>query len=259
VSKGKPDAAPSEVVVRWKESETADRIPFPVYAGATKTSVVTGAPLYLFRRGEVAEIQAPWFHRPEAAQSLPRPRGYLVLPGWPQIEQRLRVHGLRVEEVTRPSELTVETMRVAAPEYADAPYQGLTPVTAKAERASERRAIPTGSLWIPADQPDFEVAVQLLEAEAPDSLLSWGLLSTLFERKEYIEPRVLEGLVEEMLKDPRTAAAWQEALRDEAFAKDGQARYMWWYRRTPYWDGTLGLLPIYRVMTAPRLETRVWK
>ncbi|HYG64700.1 MAG TPA: M14 family metallopeptidase, partial [Thermoanaerobaculia bacterium] len=126
VAKGKPDAAPSEVVVSFKQSETADRIPFPVYAGETKTSVVTGAPLYLFRRGEVAEVQAPWFHRPEVAQSLPRPRGYLVLPGWPQIEQRLRVHGLRVEEVTRPAELDVETIRVSAPDFGDASYQGLT-------------------------------------------------------------------------------------------------------------------------------------
>ncbi|HYG65623.1 MAG TPA: hypothetical protein VEL74_23775, partial [Thermoanaerobaculia bacterium] len=132
-------------------------------------------------------------------------------------------------------------------------------VTARTARASERRAIPAGALWIPADQPDFEVAVQLLEPEAPDSLLAWGLLSTVFERKEYIEPRVLEGLAEEMLKDPKTAAAWQEALRDETFAKDGQARYMWWYRRTPYWDETLGLLPVYRVMKAPALGTRGWK
>ena len=37
--------------------------------------------------------------------------------------------------------------------------------------------------------------MELLEPESPDSLLAWGLLSTLFEQKEYIAPQVLEALV----------------------------------------------------------------
>jgi hypothetical protein len=256
---GREGAPPSDVVVVWKESGTPDRIRFPVYAGETKPSVVTGQPLYRFRRGEVAEAEVPWFHRPAAGQTLPRPRGYLVLPGWPQIEERLRVHGLRVEEVTAPTELEVETMRVSDPKLGDATYQGLTAVTAKVARQSERRRIPAGALWIPADQPDFELAVQLLEPEAPDSLFAWGLLSTVLERKEYIEPRVLEGIAEKMLQDPKVAAEWQEALRDKGFADDSQARYAWWFRHTPYWDETVGLLPAFRVMSAPRLATRSWK
>jgi len=155
-------------------------------------------------------------------------------------------------------EIEVEAMRVSQPEPAGASYQGLTRLSAKAARAPERRKVPAGALWIPADQPDFEVAVQLLEPEAPDSLLSWGLLSTVFEGKEYIDPRVLEGLAAAMLKDPRTAGEWQAALRDEKFAADANARYLWWYRRTPYWDEAAGLLPYFRVMRAPALETRPW-
>ena len=58
------------------------------------------------------------------------------------------------------------------------------PVTGfSVSRQVERRRIPKGSLWVPADQPDFEIAVQLLEPEAPDSLLRWGELLTVFERK----------------------------------------------------------------------------
>jgi hypothetical protein len=47
----------------------------------------------------------------------------------------------------------------------------------------------------------------------------WGLLSSVFERKEYIDLAVLEGLAVEMLKDPKVATEWQSALKDEAFAK----------------------------------------
>jgi len=259
VAKGKPDAPPSDVVVGWEQSDEADRIRFPVYAGEMKTSVVSGQPLLLFHRGEVREIEVPWIHKSKATKTLPRPRGYLVLPGWPQIEERLRGHGLRVERLAEPVEIEVETMRVSQPEPAKASYQGLTRVTAQVARTTEKRRVPAGALWVPADQPDFEVAVQLLEPEAPDSLLSWGLLSTVFEGKEFIEPRVLEGLAAEMLKDPKTAAEWQAALQDPKFAADTNARYQWWFRRTPYWDATIGLLPYFRVMQAPKLTTRPWQ
>jgi len=259
VAKGRPDAPPSDVAVIYDQSDEADKIRFPVYAGDVKTSVVSGQPLLLFRRGEVKEIEVPWFHRPRIGLALPRPRGYLVLPGWPQIEARLAGHGLKVERVNDPAELDVETMRLSAPEYAKAPYQGQTAVTAKVARQTERRKIPAGALWIPADQPDFELAVQLLEPESPDSLLAWGLLSTVFEQKEYISPQVLEGIVAEKLKDPKLAAEWQEALKDETFARDPAARSRWWYRRTPYYDETMGLLPVFRVMQAPGLKTRPWR
>jgi hypothetical protein len=259
VAKGKPGAPASDVVVAWEPSDRADRIRFPVYAGETKTSAVSGQPLLLFQSGKVREIEVPWTHGSKAARTLPRPRGYFVLPGWLPIEERLRGHGLRVERLAQPAEIEVESMRVSQPKPAPATYQGLTRVEAQVQRSTEKRRIPAGALWIPADQPDFEVAVQLLEPESPDSLLQWGLLSSVFESKEYIDPRVLERLVAEKLKDPRVAAEWQEALKDEKLAGDANARYLWWYRRTPYWDETVGLLPYFRAMTAPALQTRPWR
>jgi zinc carboxypeptidase len=259
VAKGKPDAPPSEVVIAWEEDPKPGTIRSPVYAGDVAISVVTGAPLLRYRRGEANAIEVPWYHGSRAARTVPRPRGYLVLPGWPQIERRLRGQGLRVEKLARPAEVEVETMRVASPRYAAAPYQGLTQLTADVERRTERRRLPAGTLWVPADQPDFEVAAQLLEPAAPDSLLSWGLLSTVFEQKESIDPRVLEGLVEKMLADPATAAEWQRALADPKFAADPTARYEWWFRRTPYWDETVGLLPVFRALKAPALATRPWR
>jgi hypothetical protein len=265
VALGRPDAKPSEVALVYEVSKEPDPIRFPVYAGTMKTSAVTGQPILLFERGrfegdKAQGIEVPWFHKSRITKSLPRPRGYLVLPGWPQIEQRLRGHGLRVEKLTAPAELDVEALRVVNPKFALPPYQGLTRVTADVSRTPERRTLPAGSLWVPADQPDFEVAVQLLEPDAVDSLLSWGLLSSVFEQHEYIDPRVLESWVTKKLaEDPQAAAEWQTALKDEKFAADPLARHQWWYRHTPYYDSRVGLLPVFRVMKAPALKTEPWR
>jgi hypothetical protein len=259
VAAGGPHAPPSEVVLDFEESPAADRIRLPLYATDLETSRVTGQPLLRYRRGEIREIEVPWYHGSRPARTLPRPRGYLVLPGWPQIEARLRVQGLRVEQLAETAEVEVETMRLGLPRLAGAPYQGLARVTAEVTRRPERRRLPAGTLWVPADQPDFAVAVQLLEPDAGDSLLAWGLLSAVFERKEAISSWVLEERAAELLRDPAVAAEWQRALADPKLAADPQARYLWWFRHTPYWDETVGLMPCFRLLAAPAFKTRPWQ
>jgi len=258
VARGRAGAPPSEIALTYDVGE-ADSLRFPVYAWRSETSVVTGQPFQRQRHGEAGPPDFPWQHRPRVAKSVPRPRGYLVPPGWPQIEQALKAHGLQVSRLDEPAEIEVETSRLSSPRFAAQTYQGLRPVASvEVTRRMETRRFAAGTLWIPADQPDFEVAAQLLEPEAPDSLLSWGMLSSVFESKEYIDLPILEDLAREMLKDPKVAAEWESALKDETFAKDAQARQAWWYRRTPYWDETVGLLPVFRVMTRPALRTTTW-
>jgi hypothetical protein len=221
----------------------------PLYEWSTAPSAVTGTPLTTYRRGQLRATDLPWYHTPRVTQTVARPRGYVLLPGWPTIESRLRAHGLRVETIDAAADVEVETIRVSDPKFASGPYQGATLVTSmKVTRKAETRRIPAGSLWVPADQPDFEVAVHLVEPDAPDSLLAWGQLSGLFERKEYIDGPELERMASDLLKDPKVAAEWQSALADPSFAKDSSARYEWWSRRTPYWDDTIGLMPVYRAM-----------
>jgi hypothetical protein len=162
-------------------------------------------------------------------KTTPRPRGYLVARGWPVIEERLRAHGLEVRRLDAPAELAVESLRLAEPKYEARSYQGRVRVTFQVARERAARSFPAGTLFVPADQPDFEVAAQLLEPESPDSLAAWGMLDSVFERKEYIDPSVLHRLATELLKDPKVAAEWDAALAaDPALAKDPAARYLWW-------------------------------
>ncbi len=247
VQQGQPTAPPSTIDVTYaRGGSEAYRVPF--YAWTSAPSVVSGGDQIHYRRGVVQELEVPWFHRLVVAQSLPRPRGYLVLPGWTEIERRLVDHGLRFERLPQELELDVEAVRLSDPKPAAASYQGLTRLQATVARGRERRIVPAGALWVPADQPDFAVAVQLLEPEAPDSVLSWGLVSSLFEGKEYIDGGALDLFARAALADPAVAAQWQKALADPAFAGDRSARYRWWFARTPHWDEQIGLYPVLRLM-----------
>ena len=252
VRRGGPDAEPSDIVLRWKPSGGFDEVRWPAARWSVKPSIVTGKPQVFFEEGVYEDIGVRWYHGQHAELVVPRPRGYLVLPGWPQIERLLTDHGLVARRLPEAIEVEVESIRVSDPVLGDVPYQGTTMVLDfEVSRQTERRTVPAGAVWVPANQPDFEVAVQLFEPEAPDSLLRWGVLNTVFERKEYIGAQQLAELADEMLADEDVRAAWETSLEDAAFAADALSRYLWWYRKTPFWDEQVGLLPVFRVMGLP--------
>ncbi len=259
IARGRADAKPSGAVVRWGVSEEGETVVWPAYEWTVEDSVVLGGKRACYHPGEIREVDLEWRHTPVSELMLPRPRGYIVLAGWPQIEGVVDGHGLRAYRIERDAEFEVETIRLSNPEFATSSYQGVVMVKDfEVSRQTERRSVPAGSLWIPADQPNFEIAIQLFEPEAPDSLVRWGAVSSLFERKIYIGTDVLEGLAREMLADDVIRREWEVALEDPDFAANRSARYLWWYRRTPYWDETVGLLPVLRVMRPAKLELEVW-
>lgn len=284
VERGRPGAEPSQVVVTWEPAPPSGTTELPIQAWTVEESVVSGQPVLLYDdplleidpeapggksggagggepQGEPRRLEVPWVRRSAPGVTAPRPRGYLVLPGWPQIEHPLAGHGLEVERLTAAAELPVETLRIAEPSFAVSSYQGQVRVEGEVERRREVRRLPAGSLWVPADQPLFEVAVQLLEPEAASSLFSWGLLSSALERKEHISPRNLESWARQRLEaDPQLAEEWRRALEDRELATDPQARYLWWFRRTPWWDEGVGRMPYFRVMELPAegLATEPW-
>jgi hypothetical protein len=104
---------------------------------------------------------------------------------------------------------------------------------------------------VPLAQQAAKVAINLLEPEAPDSLVHWGFFNATFEQKEYGEDYVVEKLAREMLeKDPKLREEYEQRLHsDAAFAANPRARLQFFYRRSPYWDQQMGLYPVGRIVT----------
>jgi hypothetical protein len=93
------------------------------------------------------------------------------------------------------------------------------------------------------------VLLNLLEPEAPDSLVRWGFFNAIFEEKEYGEPYVLEALAREMMaNDPVLKQEFEELLAtDEEFAASPSARLRFFHKRSPYWDPRMSLYPVGRI------------
>jgi hypothetical protein len=181
------------------------------------------------------------------------PVAYVIPRQWTSLIDLLRLHGVETETLDRGWQTTATVMRLVDPKWSERPFEGHHRVDFRVERSDETRRFPEGSVVVRMQQRAARVALNLLEPEAPDSAVKWGMLDTIFEQKEYAAPYVLEPLAQSMeaLQDD-LRMAYQKRLREDAmFAGDPKARLNWWYERSHYIDPDLDVYPAFRVMTAP--------
>ena len=133
------------------------------------------------------------------------------------------------------------------------------------ERAAELLALLQGlpeqpfclRQFVPLAQKLAKVAINLMEPQAPDSLVAWGFFNAIFEQKEYGEHYVLETLAREMMEqDPALAEEFQKRLATDAeFAASPAARLEFFYKRSPYWDQQMNLYPVGRITSPAHLTS----
>lgn len=91
--------------------------------------------------------------------------------------------------------------------------------------------------------------LETLEPEATDSFFNWNFFDAILGQKEYYSDYVFEDTATELLKKDqvlRTAFEMEKILNPE-MAKDGNAQLEWIYKHSNYYEGTVGLYPIYRI------------
>jgi hypothetical protein len=170
--------------------------------------------------------------------SVPPPAAYVVPAQWQDVIARLEAHGIRHQRLTCALKLHGTGYQLDDPVWGAKPFEGHHMVeSVKATRAAREDWIPIDSAVVPLDQPSANVAIELLEPEAPDSLLRWGALDAIYEPKEFGEPRVVEKVARDLLqKSPELAAEFAKKLKDDpAFAASPQRRLQFFFEHSPWY------------------------
>lgn len=181
------------------------------------------------------------------------PVAYVIPRQWTVLIDLLRLHGVQTETLDRDLSMTATAIRLLDPKWAEKPFEGRHRLDFRAERHEEQRTFPAGSILVRMQQRAARVALNILEPDAPDSAVKWGLLDAIFEQKEYAAPYVLEPIAESMQqKHDELRVAYEKRLReDPTFSADSAARLRWWYERSPYREQDLQLYPVFRLSAAP--------
>lgn len=189
----------------------------------------------------------------EALEFVTRPKGYWIPVSSADIIERLQLHGIQMEIIQQPREVTVEMYRIQEAKFQNEqgtvmPFEGHVQVTGTPKTEVRKQLFATGSAYVTTDQPLGDLAMLLLEPKSPDSYFSWGFFPQVFQRTEYIEGYVLEPTMRKMLDEsPELQAAFeQKKLENKDFATNANAIYTWFYSKTKYYDQRYLLYPIGR-------------
>lgn len=216
----------------------------------TEKSDISGAQRVIFGTKPV-ELSVPLYNDFRVKKSVAPPLYYIVPAQWANVIELLKAHGLRYQTTKELTTIDIESYRFVDVKWAGGPFEGRLMPSFKVEVVRERRTFPAGSVIVPLAQEAAKVAINLLEPEAPDSLVHWGFFNATFEQKEYGEDYVVEKLAREMLeKNPTLREEYEKKLAsDAAFAANPHARLQFFYRRSLYWDKQMNLYPVGRILT----------
>jgi murein tripeptide amidase MpaA len=186
--------------------------------------------------------------------SVTPPAAYAIPAPWAGLITRLDRHGIAYRRLGCATPVDAMGYHLDNPEWASQPFEGHLMLREVAVTPMPRHeTLPPGSVIVPLDQPGANVAIELLEPDAPDSLLRWGMMDAIFEAKEYGEPRVVEKLARDMLaKDTGLKAEFERKLKDDAaFAGSPRARLAFFFQHSPWFSAQrVGAYPVLRLNQA---------
>ncbi len=195
------------------------------------------------------DITIKKYDEAKIVESVTVPIAYIIPPQWKDVIERLELHDIKYERLKANKEFEVESYKLTEPKFATNSFEGRITLQTKPVVITEKRLFIKDSVIVRLNQTSAQIAIHLLEPNAPDSLVYWGFFNSIFEQKEYFSDYIMEKIASEMLvKDENLRTEFTEKLKDEKFAKSPRARLNFFYERSPYARERLGIYPVGRVM-----------
>lgn len=225
-------------------TDSVRTVDFLGVGASEQVSAVTGGRWFRFDGGpQVLPMALQEQLKPSVRAHLPE--AYLLPPAWGEAIERLEAHGVVSFRLSEPVTLPVRSWRLLDPKWQERPNEGRHPVKYSVEDFGETRTFPAGTVVVDLAQRSARVAAHLLDPLGPDALARWGFFDAAFERVEYVESYVIEEMIPRLLAENPGWATELEARKAASpeFAADPWAIRMWFYARTPWWDGRAGVHP----------------
>ena len=235
--------------INFEEEEKPDKFLFKGLKSFEAESEITGNKIIKYTKQPV-EFYIPIYNKYKVTDYIQVPKAYLIPRQFTDIAERIKLHGIAVDQLKKRNEFFVERYKFKNVKFWSRPYEGRLPVNFEIEKYEEKIIAEENSFVIFTNQKNLRVILFLLEPASKDSFVRWGFFNAFFERKEYAEAFVMEPIAKEMLN--KNKSLQKEFLNkiesDEEFRNNPVERLDFFYRRSPYFDEGEKVYPIMRVI-----------
>ena len=234
--------------VKFKTDDSYILTDFKGYEFYWDTSFVSGTRKLVYTKKK-KDLRIKFYNHVITTDSVKLPDAYLIPKEWNRLVERMRLHGIIVDQSVGDSVSEVTKYRFKNITFAKFPYEGRQTVNFEYDSYKEKLTIPKGTYYISTSQRTVKVIANFLEPKSDDSFVKWGFLNVIFERKEYFENYVMEKIAKQMLEsDSALIKEFETKLaEDKEFRNNPRARLNFFYERTPYFDNHYRVYPVMRI------------
>lgn len=236
------------IPLTFKKSEDSDSLEIKGIDSKSIVSDIIGDTIVQWLGTPINEkVAVVEYNQPDI--TVKRPKEYWVPAAYPEIINKLALHGVKMEIISEPKTVEVERYRISDAKIADQPFEGRVLASGKTTSEKHQVQFAPGSARVSTDQPLGDLAILLLEPNHSDSFFQWGYFLEIFSRTEYVEAYFMEPYAKQMLaNDPKVKEEFTKKIEsDSAFRANQKEILQWFYKKTPYYDAEYLLYPVGRV------------
>lgn len=131
----------------------------------------------------IIEVTMHSANRSRAKLTRSRPQAYLLEASQSQLAEKLKVLGLRVEQLVTKKDTEVETYTITQYDKQLEKYEGMNLQTVQTALQKETISLAAGAYIVYMNQDNSNLAIEVLEPESPNSFVSFGVLETNMNEK----------------------------------------------------------------------------
>lgn len=238
----------TQIALDGKVGDDTESYEYKGVKSTTVTSAISGG-TYTQYSDEPIQEKVILYRQWVVTKSASMPKQYVIPAQWTDIIDRLMIHGIKLDRVTKEQTLPVTEYVLRDGHWAERPFEGRHVMSFTTTSRKAQLALHPGDYIVDLKQVGARVAQHLLEPDAADSLVHWGLLDPVFEQKEYFSNYVFEPIAKAMLeRDAALKAEYDTKVsNDAAFAKNPTSRLRWLYERSPYLESDRDVYPVRRL------------
>ncbi len=233
------------------DTTKSEKIKFAGYETVSEPSKVGIGDRIRYDRSKVSEMEIPYYRKFVPTTFVTVPDYYLVPQAWREVIERLRLNGVQMEKMEKDTTIEVETYFLDKFETNGRPYEGHynhsgTKVTNRKIKVQFFK----GDWKISTKQIARRYLIETLEPQSDDSFFAWNFFDSVLQQKEWFSDYIFEEKAEELLKnDPQLKKEFESLLATDKDLQNNHWNQLYWlYRHSPYYEKTVNLYPIYRIM-----------
>jgi hypothetical protein len=235
---------------RWDATQSEPLI-LELFARKTEPSAVTGQMRIRYDTSEVLTVQRRYFGSYRAEGIVARPYAYVVPQAWGEVVERLALNRVPMRQLSQDVRLRIVQSTIERYDQPGRLFEGHVLRTGLVTRLDTvERQYREGDWVVLTDHPAARAVIETLEPEATDSYLTWGFFDSVLGQKEYFSDYVFEDSAAVLLaRNPRLKGEFEAKRSAEpAFAKSAAQQLDWLYRRSPWFEASVGVYPVGRLM-----------